>query len=141
MRVGDTVRVHYTCSLDDGTVFVSTRDSEPKEFLVGTTDVIPGLQDAVIGMGSGETKTVSIPPERAYGPYHQEMTAVIQKEMVPPELDLAPGVAIRVKHADGHESDVLVTAITEEGVAVDGNHPLAGKRLHMEIELVERKSD
>ncbi len=136
-KAGDTVRVHYTCRLEDGKLLDTSRGKEPLEFVIGTADIIPGLQEAVLGMCRGETKTVSIPPEKAYGPYFKEMTATIERHMVPEEVKLEPGIAIRVKHADGHESDAFVTAISDRTISVDGNHPLAGKTLSMDIELVE----
>ncbi len=134
---GDTVRVHYVCTLADGSVFASTREREPKEFLLGGAEVIPGLQEAVLGMTPGERKNVSIPPSRAYGPYHEDMTAWIDRNMAPTDLKIEVGGVIRVKHADGHESDAFVSEIKGGKMKVDGNHPLAGKELRMEIELVE----
>jgi len=80
---------------------------------------------------------VIIPPEKAYGPYHEEMTAQLDRKMVPADLELEVGIVIRIKHGDGHESDAFVTEITDETITVDGNHPLAGKNLNMELELVE----
>mgnify|MGYP005844449915 FL=1 len=134
---GDKVRIHYVCRLEDGAVFATTRNKAPIEFTIGTTKIIPGLQDAVVGMRPGETRSVSIPPEKAYGPYHPEMTAELARELVPADVKLEVGVALRVKHADGHESDAFVTGIEEDRVSVDGNHPLAGKNLLLEIELLD----
>lgn len=136
-KVGDTARVHYTCRLEDGSVFATTRNKDPLEFVIGKAQVIPGLQEAVVGMSPGETRTITVPPEKAYGPYHEEMTAILGRDMIPDQIDVKPGVSLRVKHADGHESDVLVTDISGENIRVDGNHPLAGKNLVMEIELIE----
>lgn len=137
VQSGDTVKVHYTCKLDDETVFATTRNKEPVEFEVGSASVILGLQEAVVGMTPGDSKRVAIPPTKAYGPYHEEMKATLDRSMVPSDVELEVGVALRVKHSDGHESDAFVTAFTDETVSVDGNHPLAGKNLVMEIELVE----
>jgi len=136
-KAGDTARVHYSCRLEDGSVFATTEGKEPKEILIGTSQVIPGLQEALIGMSAGEQKIVTIPPEQAYGPYHEEMTATLDRSMVPADLKIEVGVAIKVKHEDGHESDVFVTKIGDDTIDVDGNHPLAGKRLTMVVELVE----
>ncbi len=140
-KIGDRVKVHYTCMLEDGSLFASTREKEPKEFVLGSADVILGLQDAVIGMKPGETKTVNVPPEKAYGPYHEEMTATLDRRMVPDHIALEIGAALRVKHADDHESDAFVTEISERTIKVDGNHPLAGKRLIMDVELVDLEAD
>ncbi len=136
-KLGDTVKVHYTCNLEDGSLFATTRDKEPKEFVLGAGDVILGLQDAVAGMRPGESKTVTVPPEKAYGPYHVEMIATIERDKVPADIDLEPGIALRVKHADGHESDAFVTEVSSTTIKLDGNHPLAGKRLILELELIE----
>lgn len=137
VKPGDTVRVHYTCKLDDDTVFATTRNREPLEFVVGESQIIPGLQEGVIGMKPGETKTFKIGPDKAFGPYHEEMTATLDRSLVPPDLELEIGTSLRVRHADGHESEVRVTALSETTVTIDGNHPLAGKELTMEVELVE----
>lgn len=135
-KAGDRVKVHYTCKLEDGSVFATTRNKEAKEFVIGTASVIPGLQSAVIGMTPGERKSVVIPPEQAYGPYHGEMTATLNRRMIPTDVAVEVGVSLRVRHADGHESDVLVTGVDGDQITVDGNHPLAGKNLVMEVELL-----
>ena len=137
MKPGDSVKVHYTCKLEDGSVFATTQNKKPLEFDVGGARIVPGLQEAVVGMKAGEKKTVIIPPEKGYGPYHSEMKATIGRELVPADIELEVGVALKVKHADGHESDAFVTAFTDETIDVDGNHPLAGKQLIMEVELLE----
>lgn len=136
-KAGDSVKVHYTCKLEDGSVFATSRNKEPLEFELGSAEVIPGIQEAVLGMAAGETKTVSVPPEMAYGPYHEEMTATLERSMVPADVKLEEGVSLRIKHADGHESNAFVVGFTDTTVEVDGNHPLAGKNLVLEIELVE----
>jgi peptidylprolyl isomerase len=138
--MGDAVRIHYECKLGDGSVFASTRERGPKEFVLGGGEVIPGLQQAVVGMTIGEQKTVKIPPAQAYGPYHEELTAWIDRSMPPDDLKIEVGVVIRLKHADGHESDAFVTEISGDKLKVDGNHPLAGKDLHMAIELLDIKT-
>jgi peptidylprolyl isomerase len=137
VKAGDTVKIHYTGKLEDGTVFATSRNDQPMEFTVGAAEIIPGLQEAVIGMSVGQTRTQLIPPERAYGPYHEQMTATLDRKMAPPELEIGVGVSLRVKHADGHESDVTVTELSETKMTVDGNHPLAGKNLLLEIELLD----
>ena len=136
-KAGDRVTFHYTCKLDDGSVFATTRGKEPLEFVIGNATIIPGLQEAVIGMCPGETKMVMVPPEKSYGPYHEEMTGKVDRSMVPKDLELELGICIRIQHGDGQESDAFVTEINDDTVSVDGNHPLAGKNLNMEIELLE----
>ncbi len=137
VKSGDTVKVNYTCRLDDESVFATTKGAEPVEFEVGSAQVILGLQEAVVGMAPGDTKTVAIPPPKAYGPYHEEMKATIDRAMIPKDVEIEVGVALRVKHADGHTSDAFVTEATGKTVSVDGNHPLAGKNLTMDVELLE----
>ena len=105
--------------------------------MIGAPEIIPGIQEAVIGMRPGDRKTVAIPPEKAYGPYFKEMTATIDRGLVPGELKLEVGIAIRVKHADGKESNAFVTEINEDKILVDGNHPLAGKNLIIDLQLLD----
>ena len=136
-KAGDKIKLHYECKLDDGTLFATSHGRDPIEFVLGTTQIIPGIQEAVLGMQPGERKTVTIPPEKAYGPYFEEMTATIDRSLVPEGLPLEIGLAIRLQHADGAESNAFVTAINEDTISVDGNHPLAGKNLTMDLELVE----
>jgi peptidylprolyl isomerase len=137
-KEGDTVRVHFECRLDDGSVFATTANrEEPKEIVLGKSTVIPGLQEALLGMAADEEKTFRIPPDKAYGPYHEEMTATIDRSIIPADLDIEVGVVIKVKHEDGHESDAFVTAIDGDKIQIDGNHPLAGKTLTMEIRVVD----
>ena len=134
---GDTVRVHYTGTLDDGTVFDSSSGGEPLEFTIGSKQVVPGFDSAVDGMSPGESETVMISAEEAYGPRHEEMVLEVDRAQVPPELDPQVGERLELKQQDGHSIPVTVTAITEMMITLDGNHPLAGENLTFEIELVE----
>lgn len=137
---GDTVKVHCTCKLEDGSVVDTTKGKEPLKFTVGNAEIMPGLQEALMGMSPGESKTQIVSPAKAYGPYHDQMTATLDRKLIPPEVKVEVGVSLRVKHSDGHESDAFVTELTDENVSVDGNHPLAGKSLILELELLERTS-
>lgn len=133
-----TVKVHYTGSLSDGTVFDSSREREPFEFVLGANQVINGFDNAVAGMAIGETKSVTIPVEEAYGPYHEEMVHEIAysqfAEGVKPEV----GMQLQSEGGEGHPPMVAtITAVTEESVTIDANHPLAGQDLTFEIELLE----
>jgi peptidylprolyl isomerase len=136
-KSGDTVKVHYTGKLDDGTVFDTSSDGDPLEFKLGEEEVIPGFEAAVIGMQSGEQKTVSVPSADAYGPRADEMVAVVKRSELPPNISLEVGITLKIPREDGKFFMVTVTGETEEEVTLDGNHPLAGKDLTFEIELVE----
>ena len=133
---GDTVKVHYTGKLEDGTVFDSSLEREPLEFTMGGGMMIPGFEEAVRGMSVGQSKTVTLPPEEAYGPYRDEMVLVIEREQLPPELNPAVGQQLQMQQ-HGRVVIVLVTDVSEATITVDANHPLAGKDLTFEIEVVE----
>lgn len=136
-KVGDKVEVHYTGKLDDGTVFDSSEGKDPLEFTIGENEVIPGFDDAVVGMNPGETKTVKIPTEQAYGPHRAEMVLSVGKERLPDDLDLYVGQRLKVPQEDGGVFVVRITEITDANVTLDANHPLAGEDLTFELELVK----
>ncbi len=136
-KIGDTVRVHYTGRLEDGTVFDSSLGSEPLQFTIGDGRLIEGFEESVIGMNVGESKTVNIPPEKAYGPYHDELVAIIGRDRFPEDLDLEVGQQLQLRQEDGHVILVTVVDITEQNVTLDANHPLAGRNLIFDIQLVD----
>ncbi len=136
-KVGDTVRVHYIGTLDDGTVFDSSMGREPLEFTLGENEVIPGFEEAVIGMEPGERKSITIPSDEAYGPYYEDMVLTVDRSEFPPDLELEVGQRLQVRQADGYVFAVTVTEITDDEVTLDANHPLAGEDLTFAIELVE----
>lgn len=135
-KAGDTVKIHYTGTLDDGTQFDSSAGREPLEFTVGTGQVIPGFDQAVEGMAVGETKRVNIEPENAYGPRHEQMIQEVPKSALPPDLQPEVGMGLQAQGPDGKNLQLTVTEVAEESITVDGNHPLAGKALNFDIELV-----
>ncbi len=134
---GDTVRIHYTGRLDDGTVFDSSEGRDPLEFEVGAGQVIPGFDASVEGMEAGEEKTVTIPADEAYGPRNDQLVLHIPRDNLPPDLNPEPGQELVMQTADGQRFPVVVTAVGEDGIDVDANHPLAGKDLTFDIQLVE----
>jgi len=134
---GNTVKVHYTGKLNDGTVFDSSRDGSPLEFTVGSGHVIKGFDNAVSGMAVGEQKTVNIPADEAYGPIRDEMVLTVKREQLPKNIELKEGLHLQLSQPDGAVFNVMVTNLTEDSVTLDGNHPLAGKDLNFDIELVE----
>lgn len=138
-KPGDTVKVHYTGTLEDGSVFDSSRSREPLEFTIGQGQVIPGFESAVTGMEPGESKSATMPPDQAYGPHRQEMVAVVEREQLPKDLDVTVGQQLSVKQQDGSQFVVAIADVSEKTVTLDGNHELAGKALTFELELVEVK--
>lgn len=136
-KTGDTVTVHYTGRLKDGTVFDTSRErGEPLEFTLGQGEMIQGFEKAVLGMGLDESRTVDIPPQEGYGPYREEMTALIDREELPPDLEPRPGQRLEVQHESGSRMLVTVTEVTEKAIRLDANHPLAGQTLTFDIELI-----
>jgi peptidylprolyl isomerase len=138
-RNGDTVQVHYTGKLADGTVFDSSVGREPLEFTLGAGQVIPGFEKAVLGMKVGEKKTVTIPADEAYGPRRDELAAEVPREKLPSGTTPAVGQQLLMREPDGSEIVVTITEISDDTVTIDANHPLAGKDLTFEIELVKIK--
>jgi len=134
---GDNVKVHYTGSLDDGSVFDSSEGKEPLSFAVGSGQVIAGFDEAVVGMAVGESKTVHIPAEKAYGPRNDEMVIHAPIEQVPSDLNPEIGMRLELGGMGGEVVRVVVIDITDSHVVLDANPPLAGKDLIFKIELVE----
>lgn len=136
-KSGDTVKIHYTGTLDDGTQFDSSKGREPLEFEVGSGQVIPGFEKAVEGMAVGDQKSVNIPPEEAYGPRHDQMVQEMPKSALPDDIDPEEGMALRAQQPDGKVINLTVTEVGDDTITVDANHPLAGQALNFDIELVE----
>ena len=136
-KPGDTVKIHYTGRLDDGTVFDSSVNREPLEFTLSGGQVIPGFDEAVLGMSPGESKTQKIPMDQAYGPHRDEMVLEISRQQIPPELEPEVGQQLQVQQENGQTIPVFVTEVTESKVTLDANHPLAGEDLTFDIQLVE----
>ncbi|HEC31765.1 MAG TPA: peptidylprolyl isomerase [Deltaproteobacteria bacterium] len=136
-KLGDTVRVHYRGTFTDGTVFDGTIGDEPFELTLGDQKVISGFENAIVGMTVGERKVVKVPPEEAYGKYDKSLLVDIEKSHMPEHLDLQLGKLLEFRAQDGSVALVTIRDITEKRVTLDGNHPLAGRELIFEIELVE----
>jgi peptidylprolyl isomerase len=134
--VGDTVRVNYTGTLSDGSVFDSSEGGEPLEFVMGAGSVVPGFEKAVSKMKVGEKKTVKIPPEEAYGPRDPDLVAVISKDEVPEGMEIRIGQKLPLKSNRGDTMTATVVEITEDSYILDGNQQLAGEELTFEIELI-----
>lgn len=134
---GDTVHVHYAGRLEDGTVFDSSEGRDPIEFTLGAGQVIPGFEKAVIGMAEGETATARIPPEEAYGPQSQELVLRVERSQFPEGVTPQVGQRFQMQTQDGNTVRVTVTEEHEDTVEIDANHPLAGKALTFDVELVK----
>jgi peptidylprolyl isomerase len=137
-KQGDTVRVHYRGRLQDGSVFDETFDHEPLRFTIGGGQLIPGFEEAVVGMKPGDSKTTELPVEKAFGPYIEERVIEVPKNKFA-RWDEQPTVGERVPilQPDGSAIDVIVTEVTESKVTVDFNHPFAGQDLTIDIKLLE----
>lgn len=136
-QIGDTVRVHYLGKLQNGTVFDTTLAHEPVEFTIGQGQVIPGFEQAVIGLEPGEQLTVTIPADKAFGPYRDEMVQMVHPEQLPKGVTLEVGRQMRIPQENGDGFVVTVTDVSDEAVTLDANHPLAGEDLTYEIRLEE----
>ena len=134
---GDTVKVHYTGKLDDGTVFDTSADREPLQFTIGEGKLIPDFEQAIIGMNPGDSKTIQITSDNAYGPHHKEMVMEVDRSEFPADLEPKVDQRLQVRQQDGQAFAVTVTDVSETKVTLDGNHPLAGKDLTFDIQLSE----
>ena len=136
-KEGDTVKVHYTGSFDDGTVFDTSEGKDPLTFRIGAGDVIPGFDNAVVGMAAGDNKKIEVPMDDAYGPHHDELVLTIEREQLPMESDPVEGMMLQAHLKDGQTVMVQITGITDDSITLDANHPLAGRDLTFQITLME----
>ena len=136
-KTGDTVRVHYHGRLTSGETFDSSAERDPLEFELGTGQVIAGFDNGVTGMTIGEKKTVEIPFLEAYGPRNESMIIEMPKERFPSDMQIEIGMPLMMSDGQGQNLQVAVTEIQELTVTLDANHPLAGKDLIFDLELVE----
>ncbi len=136
IKQGDTVRIHYTGTLLDGKVFDSSDGRDPLEFVVGSGQIIPGLDSAMPGLSVGEKKRVEIACADAYGPINPAMRQSIPREGIPDDIPLEPGSQLQMQAPDGQVLPVTVVEADEATVTLDANHPLAGQELIFDIEVV-----
>jgi peptidylprolyl isomerase/FKBP-type peptidyl-prolyl cis-trans isomerase SlpA len=134
---GDEVRVHYKGKLKDGTVFDASDEGEPLTFTLGENRVIEGFEKAVVGMEPGDSKTTEIPPAEAYGDHRPDMVMELDRAQLPENLEPKVGQQLQLRLEDGRTVPVLITEIGDDGVTIDANHPLAGRTLVFDIELVD----
>ena len=135
-KTGDTVQVHYTGKLDDGTKFDSSAGQDPLEFSIGAGNVIPGFESAVEGMAVGESKSIKIDAHDAYGPRHDQLVQEVPREQLPEDMQPEVGMQLQAQGEDGQMMRFVISDVTDETITVDGNHPLAGQALNFDIELV-----
>ncbi|WP_113910815.1 FKBP-type peptidyl-prolyl cis-trans isomerase [Roseovarius dicentrarchi] len=136
VKAGDTVHIHYTGTLTDGTVFDSSDGRDPLSFEVGSGQIIPGLDTAIPGMTVGDKKVVEVPADQAYGQVDPNARQQVPREGIPADIPLDPGTQLQVQTENGQVLPVTVLEVTDEHVTLDANHALAGKDLKFDIELV-----
>ena len=136
-KSGDTVKVHYTGTLEDGTLFDSSREREPLEFTIGGKQVIPGFENGVVGFEEGEKTSIKIPPSEGYGEYDEKLRFIFDKSQFPNDLELKPGLRLNMQGEGDKVAVFTVVDILGDEVILDGNHPLVGRTLLFELELIE----
>lgn len=134
---GDTVKVHYTGTLENGEVFDTSQEREPLEFQLGQGQLIPGFEKAVIGMSEGDSTKVDIPSNEAYGEVREDLVINVPKNQLPDDVEPKVGMQLQVNQQNGQPIPVRITEVKDEELVLDANHPLAGKDLTFEIELLE----
>ena len=137
VKNGDTVKVHYTGKLNNGEVFDSSVDADPLQFTIGQKQIIPGFEEGMVGMEPGEKKTLEISPGAGYGQRRDELVQTVERSMLSDKIELKEGVRLTAQDQNGQPFSVTVTAFDDENVTLDANHPLAGKDLIFDVELVE----
>ena len=133
----DTVKVHYTGKLEDDTVFDTSVNRDPLQFTIGKGQVIPGFEQAVVGMNPDESKTTKVPVDQAYGPHRKEMVLEVDRKQFPADLKPEVGQEYQIPQAQGRPTVVTITDVSESKIVLDANHPLAGKDLIFDVQLLE----
>ncbi|HOO39682.1 MAG TPA: FKBP-type peptidyl-prolyl cis-trans isomerase [Deltaproteobacteria bacterium] len=134
---GDTVKVHYAGKYESGEEFDSSIGSEPLKFTIGGGEVIPGFEEAAVGMGIGEKKSITIAPEEGYGEYNENLVIDMPAQYFPEDISPTEGLQLKIVDENEEEVLVVVTEVNDEYIRLDANHPLAGKTLVFDIELLE----
>jgi FKBP-type peptidyl-prolyl cis-trans isomerase 2 len=139
IKKGQTVRVHYTGKFVDGVTFDSSEGKEPLEFTVGQGQVIPGFDEGVVGMSAGEKKTIEIEPENAYGPVDENARIELPRDQLPQDIEPKEGMRLTMQAPNGQVFYPLIKEVKEDSIILDLNHPLAGKKLIFDVEIIEVK--
>ncbi len=137
VKENNTVKVNYTGKLSDGQVFDSSEGKEPLEFTLGKGQLIPGFEKGLIDMKVNEKKTITIAKDEAYGEINKDLIQEVKKTELPQDMTPEVGMGLVSKTPDGQEMNLLVIEVKEESIVIDGNHPLAGKDLIFDLEVVE----
>jgi peptidylprolyl isomerase len=141
-EIGDRVKVAYIGKLEDGVVFDSSATGAPIEFVIGDHKIIPGLENAIVGMKAGESKSITLPPEEAYGPYREDFTHTYPADSFPSDITPQVGMVLSMQTPGGQTVPIKIIDVDSVGnVTVDGNHELAGKTLIFDFTLVEIMED
>lgn len=137
VKKGDKVKVEYVGSFKDGTVFDSSdKHDAPLEFVAGSGQLIPGFDDAVIGMKEGEEKEIEVPPEKAYGNHNPELVKELPRNCFPEDKEIKPGMAFNMKMQNGQQVPFRISNVSNDKITIDLNPPLAGKTLKFKIKLL-----
>jgi len=136
-KLGDTVKIHFTGKLQDETVIETSKDRDPLEFKIGDGNVIPGLEQGVIGMAAGDKKTIAVSPEEGFGQPQEDLVVDLKKSEFPEDVEFAVGAYLNIETSDSKEFKAKVVEIKEDTVALDANHPLAGITINYDVELLE----
>ncbi|WP_166384700.1 peptidylprolyl isomerase [Polaribacter sp. 11A2H] len=139
VKANNTVKVHYTGKLADGQVFDTSEGKEPIEFVLGQGRLIPGFEQGLIDMKLNEKKTISIAKEEAYGEVNEQLIQEIERANLPQDMEPKVGMGLVSKSPEGQEMNLMIIEVKEESVVIDGNHPLAGRDLVFDLEVVEIK--
>lgn len=139
-KVGDLVCVHYTGKFKSGEVFDSSKERDPLEFTLGNKELLAGFEEGVVGMKPGESKSVTLEPENAFGERREDLLLELPKKEFPQHISPSVGLQLKLSNAEGADMTVVVSEVGEESVTLDGNHPMAGKTVVFDIELVEIKA-
>ena len=134
---GDTVKVHYTGKLADGEVFDSTVGGEPVEVTIGDGEILPGIETALIGMAAGDSKSLTLEEDAAFGAHNPRLMHEVERSRIPETIQIEVGMELQATSDSGEQVQFLVVEVADDTVTLDANHPLAGKELTFEIELVE----
>ena len=136
-KLGDTVKIHFTGKLQDETVIETSKDRDPLEFKIGDGNVIPGLEQGVIGMAAGDKKTIAVSPEEGFGKQQEDLVVDLKKSEFPEDVEFAVGAYLNIETSDSKEFKAKVVEIKEDTVTLDANHPLAGITINYDVELLE----